>query len=231
MDRVRQRSDHHANWRPKPLRYALLTVVGLIILAGCATPQRELSQEVQGLLEQEAEAKNRRQTTRMDSAIAHLHAEVARLQAAVDYTDDLLGTLTGRIQTLEQQLAASERHSTQDLMLLTGRMQALERQLAAQAEPFGPSPEQASKLPADRGSQARQPTRQGSVFAQPGPSPHGITLGMTQAEVLRRFGQPHSTERVSNFIYWYYAEGELAGQYVCFDATTDRVIARGGLNP
>ncbi len=229
MDRVKQQSDHYH--RRRPLRCALLVVVNLTILAGCATPRQELSQEVQGLLEQEAEAKNQRQTTRMDSAIAQLHTEVSRLQAAVDYTDNLLRSLTGRIQGLEQQLATSERQSTQNQMLLTGRIQALERQLAAAAAPSGPTPQQASKPPGDRGSQPRQPTREGSVFAQPGPSPQGITLGMTQAEVRRRFGQPHSTERVSNFIYWYYAEGELAGQYVCFDGTTDRVVARGGFTP
>jgi uncharacterized coiled-coil protein SlyX len=231
MERVEQRSGHYPNRRPRPLRHALLWVVSLIILSGCATPPQELSHEVRGLLKQEAEAENRRQSTRMDSAIARLHTEIARLQAAVDHTDDVLGTLTGRIQALEQQLTARERQSGQDLMLLTGRIQALERQLAAHATPPGPTPEQTSKAPGDRASQARQPAREGSVFAQPGPAPNGITLGMTQAEVLRRFGRPHSTERVANFIYWYYAEGELAGQYLCFDATTDRVIARGGFNP
>src|SRR5215510_402007 len=127
MERVEQRSGHYPNRRPRPLRYALLSVVSLIILAGCATPPQELSQEVRGLLKQEAEAENRRQTTQMDNAIARLHTEVARLQAAVDHTDDALGTLAGRLQALEQQLAARERQSGQDLMLLTGRIQALER--------------------------------------------------------------------------------------------------------
>lgn len=46
---------------------------------------------------------------------------------------------------------------------------------------------------------------------------------MTQQDVLRTFGSPHGQERILDSVYWYYADDELKGQYVRFDATTRSV--------
>jgi outer membrane protein assembly factor BamE (lipoprotein component of BamABCDE complex) len=51
----------------------------------------------------------------------------------------------------------------------------------------------------------------------------GLKHGMTQQDVLRTFGSPHGQEQILDSVYWYYADGELKGQYVRFDATTRSV--------
>jgi outer membrane protein assembly factor BamE (lipoprotein component of BamABCDE complex) len=51
----------------------------------------------------------------------------------------------------------------------------------------------------------------------------GFKHGMTQQDVLRTFGSPHGQERILDSVYWYYADDELKGQYVRFDATTRSV--------
>jgi hypothetical protein len=46
---------------------------------------------------------------------------------------------------------------------------------------------------------------------------------MPQQEVRRKYGNPYGTERILDSIDWYYADGDLKGQYVRFDATTGSV--------
>jgi hypothetical protein len=54
---------------------------------------------------------------------------------------------------------------------------------------------------------------------------------MSQQEILRMFGNPHSTEKILDSIYWYYADGELKGQYVRFDGTTGYVNGWSAFSP
>jgi hypothetical protein len=67
-----------------------------------------------------------------------------------------------------------------------------------------------------------------SPSAEPSKS---LKRGMSQQDILRKFGNPHSTERILNSVYWYYADGELKGQYVRFDATTGSVNGWSSLSP
>jgi hypothetical protein len=68
------------------------------------------------------------------------------------------------------------------------------------------------------------PKRATDAVASPSAAP-GKTLryGMSQQEILSMHGNPHSTEKILDSIYWYYADGEIEGQYVRFDATTGYV--------
>ena len=54
---------------------------------------------------------------------------------------------------------------------------------------------------------------------------------MSQQEILRLFGNPHSMEKILDSVYWYYADGELKGQYVRFDATTGYVNGWSSFSP
>jgi hypothetical protein len=54
---------------------------------------------------------------------------------------------------------------------------------------------------------------------------------MMQPEVLRLFGQPHAVERMLDAVYWYYADGELKGQYIRFDASTGHVTVWSSFAP
>ena len=42
---------------------------------------------------------------------------------------------------------------------------------------------------------------------------------------------PHSMEKILDSVYWYYADGELKGQYVRFDATTGYVNGWSSFSP
>jgi hypothetical protein len=59
-----------------------------------------------------------------------------------------------------------------------------------------------------------------SPSAAPGKT---LRYGMSQQEILSMYGNPHSTEKILDSVYWYYADGEIEGQYVRFDATTGYV--------
>jgi hypothetical protein len=104
---------------------------------------------------------------------------------------------------------------------LAVRLNQLDRRLAGDA----PVPDQAQAAgPSEaRAKLVSRPSEAVSDSSQDGETARALKQGMTQQEVLRLFGQPHAKEQVLDSVYWYYADGELKGQYVRFDASTGHV--------
>jgi hypothetical protein len=76
------------------------------------------------------------------------------------------------------------------------------------------------------------PQQVADAVSSPSAEPsNALKQGMSQQEILRLFGNPHSMEKILDSVYWYYADGELKGQYVRFDATTGYVNGWSSFSP
>jgi hypothetical protein len=225
--------------RRDPLRYATLAVVSLLCIAGCATNTSELKQDLEVLLKRTM-SEVRQETARMDAEMARLRSEVAQLRAETGQTDaevERLGSAVGQLGS-EVAILQTDTHTNDTLLVeLTARINQLDRRVARHERPAPPDGEQASEPAAGRRGAPDQPMTAARVFsAAPLASPrenmpNGLKQGMMQQDVLRMFGSPHGQERILDAVYWYYADGELRGQYVRFDATSGMVNGWSTFSP
>jgi outer membrane murein-binding lipoprotein Lpp len=222
-----------------PVRYAILAVVGLFWVTGCATKTSGLKQEVEVLLRQTMN-QVRQETHRMDTEIERLRSEVVHLRSEVKRVDSKVGRFGSEVGQLgaEVALLQSDMHKNDtSLVDMAVRVNQLDRRLAKGERQSPQNGERASRSAAARDSPVGQ-----QVAAAPSFSPEGVSSsrddttkalkqGMSQQEVLRMFGHPHGTEKILDSVYWYYADGELQGQYVRFDATTGYVVGWSTFSP
>ena len=213
--------------------YVTLVGASIFWVDGCATRQAELKQEIEVLLRQTRD-EVRQETNRMDMEIAQLRSEVGQLHAAVGQIDSKVGRLGSDVGQLGSDVALLQidtRKNGTSMVDLAMRVNQLDRRVARGDKPSPASEERAAR----RGDVRDGPVGpQGATEAVPSPSAEpGKTIkhGMSQQEILRLFGNPHGMERILDSVYWYYADGELKGQYVRFDATTGNVNGWSTFSP
>jgi hypothetical protein len=215
----------HTSHRVNLLGYATLVVISLFWIVGCATKKAELMQEIEVLLQQTRE-EVRQETNRMDTEIARLRSEVGQLHSTVGQVDSKVGRLGAAVGQLGSEVALMQtdmRKNDTSIVDLAIRVNQLDQHVVRSDRPSPSNGERPSQLGDVSGSPI---SPQQAVNAVPSPSARpGKTLkhGMSQQEILHTFGNPHSMERILDSVYWYYADGELKGQYVRFDATTGYV--------
>jgi outer membrane murein-binding lipoprotein Lpp len=213
-----------------PVRYAILAVVGLLWVTGCATKTSGLKQEVEVLLRQTMN-QVRQETQRVDTEIERLRSEVVQLRSEVKRVDSKVGKFGSDVGQLgtEVALLQTDMHKNDaSLVEMAVRVNQLDRRLA--------KGERTSRPAAARGGPAGQQTAApsfspGVVASSREDTTKALKQGMSQQEVLRMFGSPHGTEKILDSVYWYYADGELQGQYVRFDATTGDVVGWSTFSP
>lgn len=223
----------NASHRIRLLSYATLMLVGVSWITGCATDKAELRQEIQVLLQQTKD-EVRQETSRMDVEIARLREEVGQLHSAVGKVDSRVGRLGSEVGQVRSDvgLLQIDMHKNDTAMVdLAMRVNQMDRRLVRSEK----------QLPSNGGRVSRPEDRNSSpldtemaIDALPTPSresANALKHGMSQPEVRRKFGTPHGQERILDSIYWYYAEGELKGQYVRFDATTGYVNGWSTFSP
>jgi hypothetical protein len=213
--------------------YAILVMVSLVWIAGCATKQAELKQEIEVLLQQTKD-EVRQDTNRMDIEIARLRAEVGQLHSAVGKVDTKVGRLGAEVGQVGSDVALLQidmRKNDTSMVDLAMRVNQIDRRVVRSEKQMPSSGETASK-PGDVSGRSLAPQVTADALPSPSREPaNPLKHGMSQPEVLRMFGNPHGTERILDSIYWYYAEGELKGQYVRFDATTGYVNGWSTFSP
>jgi outer membrane murein-binding lipoprotein Lpp len=219
-----------------PVRYAILAVVGLLWVTGCATKTSGLKQEVEVLLRQTMN-QVRQETQRTDTEIERLRSEVVQLRSEVKRVDSKVrkfGSDVGQLGTEVALLQTDMHKNDTSLVEMAGRVNQLDRRLAKGEQQ---SPQNGERRPAAaRGGPAGQQTAApsfspGVVASSPEDTTKALKQGMSQQEVLRMFGSPHGTEKILDSVYWYYADGELQGQYVRFDATSGDVVGWSTFSP
>jgi outer membrane murein-binding lipoprotein Lpp len=223
----------HASHRIRPVSYATLVVVGLVWVAGCATDKAELKQEIAVLLQQTKD-EVRQETNRMDVEIARLREEVGQLHSAVGKVDSKVGRVgsdVGQVRSDVALLQVDMRKNDTSMVDLAMRINQIDRRVGRGEKPAVPDGEPASKLGETSGRSPAAPAVADALPAAPAEPANHLRHGMSQPEVLRMFGNPHGKERILDSVYWYYAEGELKGQYVRFDATTGYVNGWSTFSP
>jgi outer membrane murein-binding lipoprotein Lpp len=221
-----------------PVRYAILAVVGLLWMTGCATKTLGLKQEVEVLLRQTMN-QVQQETHRVDTEIERLRSEVVQLRSEVKRVDSKVrrfGSDVGQLGTEVALLQTDMRKNDTSLVEMAVRVNQLDRRLAKGEGQSLQNGEQTSRPTAARGNlvgqQAAAPSFSPGVVASPREdTTKALKQGMSQQEVLRMFGSPHGTEKILDSVYWYYADGELQGQYVRFDATTGDVVGWSTFSP
>jgi septal ring factor EnvC (AmiA/AmiB activator) len=200
-------------------------VAGLLWITGCATKTSALKAEVQALLKQTMDEVHV-ETNRLDTEMAQIKAEVKQLTSEVEQTQSKVGGLGKEVSQLgsEVTLVQSDvRHNDTSLVDLAMRVNQIDRRVSrsegasVQSQPQAPEPSEARTDQVSRPAKAVNSSSQGSA------TPRTLKQGMTQQEVMRVFGEPHAVEQVLDAVYWYYADGELKGRYIRFDASTGRV--------
>jgi outer membrane murein-binding lipoprotein Lpp len=213
--------------------YAVLSVVGLLWMTGCATRTAALKAEVQTLLKQAMDDVHV-ETDRLDTELAQLRSEVKQLSSEAKQADAKVGRLGKEVRQLGSEVAlvrSDVRHNGTSLGDLAVRVNQIDRRLSRSDSASEQNQAQASGPSEARANPPSRPSKAGNASSQDGATPSALKQGMTQQEVLRLFGQPHAVERMMDVVYWYYADGELKGQYVRFDASTGYVNAWSSFAP
>ena len=219
--------------RIRLVSYTILGMVSMVGITGCATDKAELKQEIVVLLQQTKD-EVKQETSRMDVEIARIREEVGHLHSAVGNVDSKVGRIgseVGQVRSDVGLLQIDMRKNDTSMVDLAMHVNQLDRRVLRNEKQLPSDREQASKLgDGDGNPLAAQtvPNALPSISAEPADS---LKHGMSQPEVLRKFGNPHGKERILDSIYWYYAEGELKGQYVRFDATTGNVNGWSTFSP
>ena len=215
------------------ISYATLLMVSLFWVEGCATNKAELRQEIEVLLQQTKD-EVLQETSRMDVEIARLREQVVHLHSAVGQVDSKVGRIgsdVGQVRSDVALLQIDMRKNDTSMVDLAMHVNQLDRRLLRNEKQLPSTGERASK-PGDVDGSPLAP--QMAVSAPPSRAEepaNSLKHGMSQPDVLRKFGNPHGKERILDSIYWYYAEGELKGQYVRFDATTGNVNGWSTFSP
>jgi outer membrane murein-binding lipoprotein Lpp len=216
-----------------------LAVVGVLWIAGCATSTSELKQEIEVLLKQTVD-EVRQETNRMDTEIAQLRSEVGQLRSDVGQVDSKVGRVrsdVGQVRSEVSLIQTDMRKNDTSLVDLTVRVNQLDRRVGQNAQP---SPQQGERVahPSDAHGGPVGPQVAAAAVSSPEAGStsqedraKALKQGMSQQEVRRRFGNPYGTERILESVYWYYADGELKGQYVRFDATSGSVNGWSTFSP
>jgi SmpA / OmlA family len=213
--------------------YATLVLVSLFWIVGCATNKAELKQEIEVLLNQTRE-EVRQETKRMDLEIAQLRSEVGQLHSAVGGVNSKVGRLGSEVGRLGSDVALLQidmRKSDTSMVDLATRVNQLDRRVV-KSEKSSPSNEERASRPGD--AQDRAVSAPVATDASPPLAEDptkSLKHGMSQQDILHIFGPPHGKERILDSIYWYYADGELKGQYIRFDATTGNVNGWSTFSP
>jgi septal ring factor EnvC (AmiA/AmiB activator) len=213
--------------------YAALSVVGLLWITGCATRTAALKAEVQTLLKQAMDDVHV-ETNRLDTEIAQIRSEVKHLSSEVEQADAKVGRLGKEVRQLGSEVALVQsdvRHNDTSLVDLAVRVNQIDRRLSRSDSASEQNQAQASGPSDARPNRVSRPSKAGHASSQDGATPSALKRGMTQQEVLRLFGQPHAVERMVDAVYWYYADGQLKGQYIRFDASTGHVNAWSSFAP
>ena len=213
--------------------YATLVLVSLFWIVGCATNKAELKQEIEVLLNQTRE-EVRQETKRMDLEIAQLRSEVGELHSAVGGVNSKVGRLGSEVGRLGSDVALLQidmRKSDTSMVDLATRVNQLDRRVVKSEKPSPSNGERASQ-PGDAPDRAVSVPVATDAPPSPAEDPtKSLKHGMSQQDILRVFGPPHGKERILDSVYWYYADGELKGQYVRFDATTGNVNGWSTFSP
>jgi hypothetical protein len=223
----------HTSHRIRLVGYATPVVISLLCLVGCATDKAELMQEIDVLLQQTRE-EVRQETNRMDMEIARLRSDLGELHAAVGQVDSKVGRLgsaVGQVRSEVTLLRTDMRKNDTSIVDLAMRVNQLDPRVVRSDMPSPSNDERASQRGEVR-SRPISPQQVADAVASPSAEPSKeLKQGMSQQEILRMFGNPHSTEKILDSVYWYYADGELKGQYVRFDATTGYVNGWSSFSP
>jgi hypothetical protein len=223
----------HISRRIHLVGYATLVMTSALWIVGCATNKAELMQEIDALLQQTRE-EVRQETNRMDMEIARLRSDVGQLHSAVGQVDSKVGRLGSEVGQVGSEVAllrTDMRKNDTSIVELAMRVNQLD-QGVARGDLSLPSNDQRASQPGEARGSPMSPQKATEAVASPSTEPNtSLKRGMSQQEILRKFGTPHSMERILNSVYWYYADGELKGQYVRFDATTGSVNGWSSLSP
>jgi hypothetical protein len=223
----------HISRRIHLVGYATLVMMSVLWIVGCATNKAELMQEIDVLLQQTRE-EVRQETNRMDMEIAQLRSDVGQLHSAVGQVDSKVGRLGSEVGQVGSEVAllrTDMRKNDTSIVELAMRVNQLDQGLA-RSDMSLPSNDQQASPPGEARDSPISPQKATDAVASPSAEPNkSLKRGMSQQEILRKFGSPHSMERILNSVYWYYADGELKGQYVRFDATTGSVNGWSSLSP
>jgi len=223
----------HVSCRIHLLGYATPVVISLLWIVGCATNKAELMQEIDVLLQQTRE-EVRQETNRMDMEIARLRSDVGQLHSAVGQVDSKVGRLGSQVGQVGSEVAllrTDMRKNDTSIVELAMRVNQLDQGMGRSDRPAPSNAEWTSQPGEARGSPISPPMATEAVASASVEPSQSLKRGMSQQEILRKFGKPHSMERILNSVYWYYADGELKGQYVRFDATTGSVNGWSALSP
>jgi hypothetical protein len=223
----------HTSYKIHLVGYALPMVISLLWMVGCATDKATLMQEIEVLLQQTRE-EVRQETNRMDMEIARLRSDVGELHSAVGQVDSKVGRLgsaVGQVGSEVTLLRTDMRKNDTSIVDLAMRVNQLDQRVVRSDMPSPSNDERASQWEEVR-SGPISPQQVADAVSSPSAEPSNtLKQGMSQQEILRLFGNPHSTEKILDSVYWYYADGELKGQYVRFDATTGYVNGWSTFSP
>jgi hypothetical protein len=215
----------HTCHRVRLVRYTTPVVIGLLWMAGCATDKAELMQEIGGLLQQTRE-EVRQETNRMDMEIARLRTDVGQLHSAVGEVDTKvgdLGSVVGQVGSEVTLLRTDMQKNDTSIVDLAMRVNQLDQRAVRSARP-APSNDARGLQRGEARNSPISPEKTADAVASSAAEPSkGLKQGMSQQEIVQMFGKPHSMEQILDSVYWYYADGELRGQYVRFDAATGHV--------
>jgi hypothetical protein len=226
----------YTSHRIRLVSYVTLVMVSMVWIAGCAAQKAELKQEIEVLLQQTKD-EVRQETSRMDVEISQLRKEVGQLHSAVGTVDSKIGRIgseVGQVRSDIGLLQIDTRKNDTSMVDLAMRVNQIDRRLVKNEKQPPANGDRALKLggtdtsPPAPQMAAEDPPSLSALSAEPANS---LKQGMSQSEVVRKFGNPHGMERILDSIYWYYAEGELKGQYVRFDATTGNVNGWSTFSP
>ena len=170
----------------------------------------------------------------MDMEIARLRSDLGELHAAVGQVDSKVGRLgsaVGQVGSEVTLLRTDMRKNDTSIVDLAMRVNQLDQRVVRSDMPSPSNDERASQRGEVRSSPI-SPQQVADAVSSPSAEPSKeLKQGMSQQEILRMFGNPHSTEKILDSVYWYYADGELKGQYVRFDATTGYVNGWSSFSP
>jgi hypothetical protein len=223
----------HTSHRIHLVGYAMPVVISLLWIVGCATNKAELMQEIDVLLQQTRE-EVRQETNRMDMEIARLRSDVGELHSAVGQVDSKVGRLgsaVGQVGSEVTLLRTDMRKNDTSIVDLAMRVNQLDQRVVKSDMPSPSNDERASERGEVRSSPISPQQVADAVSSPSAERSNALKQGMSQQEILRLFGNPHSTEKILESVYWYYGDGELKGQYVRFDATTGYVNGWSSFSP
>jgi peptidoglycan hydrolase CwlO-like protein len=215
------------------IRLASYTILILVGITGCATDSVTLKQEIEVLLRQTKD-EVRQETSRMDGEIARLREEVGHLQSAVGKVDSKvkrIGSEVGQVRSDVGLLLVDMRKNDTSMADLAMHVNQLDRRVLRNEKQLSSNGEQASTLGDRDGNPVAAQIAANALPSTAAEAASSVKHGMSQPEVLQKFGNPQGQERILDSIYWYYTAGELKGQYVRFDATTGYVNGWSTFSP